>query len=189
MRYDVTVSLEGAMRTYTSEEASLLTGAKPAQIEHLVRTGAVRPAQEALRRGMSRHYSLNNLAEIAIAVQLVEVGMPVRAAGLLMERVRGAWHVLADAHQRARASVLLLTRGTDSVEFGGWHSSEFATPEAVADWLRAGNSGVCLNVLAILSRLEQATSDTFEDPIAAFRARLKDAERTARLRRVKGSEK
>ena len=165
------------MHTYTSEEASLITGAKPAQIEHLVRTGAVRPTQEALRRGMSRRYSVNNLAEIAIAVQLVEVGMPVRAAGLVMERVRGAWHVLADAQQRARASVLLLTRGTDSVEFGGWHSSEFATP------------GVCLNVLAVLSRLEQATSDTFEDPIASFRARLKDAERSARLRRVKGSEK
>ena len=176
------------MRTYTSDEASVLTSAKPAQIEHLVRTGAVRPAQEARRRGMSRGYSLNNLAEITIAAQLVEMGMPVRAAGLVIERVRGAWHVLAHAQQRARASVLLLTRGTGSAEFGGWHSSDFATPEAVAEWLRAGNSGACLNVLAILNRLEQATSDTFEDPTAAFRARLKDAERTVRLRRAKGSE-
>ena len=178
----------GPMRTdYTSEQASSLTGAKPPQIEHLVRTGAVRPAQEALRRGMSRRYSLNNLAEIAIAIKLVEMGMPVRAAGLVMERVRNAWRVLANAEQRARASVLLLTRGNnDSADdVGGWHSVEFVTPEAVVAWLQEGNTGLCVNVLAILKRLEQATSDTFEDPVAAFRARLEEVQRTARLRRAK----
>lgn|GEM_PF-5002269 len=176
------------MRTdYTSEEARSLTGAKPPQIEHLVRTGVVRPAQEAIRRGMSRRYSLNNVAEIAIAVQLVDMGIPVRTVALVLERVRGAWHVLADPKQRARASVLLIAKGGgDSGDaFGGWHSSEFSTPEAVTDWLRDGNSGVCVNLLAILERLERATLNTFEDPVAGFRSQLKKVQRTAHHRRVK----
>jgi hypothetical protein len=135
---------------------------------------------------MSRRYSLNNLAEIAIGIQLVAMGIPVRAVGPVMERVRHAWHVLADPQQRVRASVLLLTHGgSDAAEYGGWHSSEFATPEAMADWLRAGNSGVCVNVLEILKRLEQATSDTFVDPtpLADFRIALKEVRRTLRRER------
>ena len=172
--------------SYTSEDASRLTGAKAPQIEHLVRTGAVIPSQEALRRGVSRRYSLNNLAEIAIGVELVEMGVPVRGVGLVMERVRGAWHILADPRQRAAASVLLLSRGSsNAAKFGSWEACEFAAPEGVAAWLRHGNSGVCVNVLTILTGLEQATRDTFENPVAVFRAQLKEFQETARVRRAK----
>jgi DNA-binding transcriptional MerR regulator len=158
--------------SYTSEDTARLTGAKAPQIEHLVRTGVVRPEREALRRGISRGYSLQNLAEIAIAARLLGVGLPVRAIALLMESVRGRWWQLANGKMRRQCGVLVIGPSTNAArsrsDFGPWEAVEFTTPETVAKWLREGNDGIVVNVLAILDRLEKETGELLMEPIDDF---------------------
>jgi DNA-binding transcriptional MerR regulator len=183
MKYDVGVA------SYTSDDATRLTGASAPQIEHLVRTGVVRPETEALRRGVSRGYSLQNLAEIAIAVRLLDVGLPVRAIAPLMESIRGQWWQLASGQMRRQRGVLLIGRSTTATrsrsEFGLWETVELTTPGQFAKWLHDGNDGVVVNLRAILDRLEKETGQKLRQPIDDFIAASRRNIAEARKRRNK----
>ena len=142
--------------SYTARDASRLSGATLSQIENLVRTGVVRPQREALRRCVSRLYSLRGVAEIAIAAQLMDVGVPVRALQLVIETIRAAW--------RENKAVLALSRGTpQGADFSAWTGLNFMRPQDVTEWLDAGHSGIVVNLRAILERLEAESGDTLDE--------------------------
>jgi hypothetical protein len=105
---------------------------------------------------VSRLYSLRGVAEIAIAAQLMDVGVPVRALQLVIETIRAAW--------RENKAVLALSRGTpQGADFSAWTGLNFMRPQDVTEWLDAGHSGIVVNLRAILERLEAESGDTLDE--------------------------
>lgn len=63
----------GAVKTVTGDilsgrEMCAASGAKPSQLEYLVRVGAIKPAKQAPRRGMWRMYFASDVARVINAV-------------------------------------------------------------------------------------------------------------------------
>lgn len=98
--------------TLTGTEAERLTGALPAQIEYLVRQGIVEPASPASRRGVSRKYSLKNLAEIMAGAELFDAGIGVEHVRDAIQKMADpeSWFKLAEPATRDSVAVLVLTR-------------------------------------------------------------------------------
>jgi hypothetical protein len=107
-------------REFTADEATRITGATMAQVEHLYRTGIVIPARKALRRGVSRGYSIGNLMEMATAIAMTGTGanaLDTNAAILLM-REPEQWQQLCDPATRDLVAVLVLWRPLDRLGTG-----------------------------------------------------------------------
>ena len=152
------------MRTFSARDAAGLAGASIRQVENFIQNDVVIPAREGYRgHGGGRQYTLRNVAEIAVATQLLDQGVPVRVIRLVIEGLRWAWPLHAVSGELKR-KVLVLEQGTPSAEFGPWVGRVFMEPDAVAAWTRNGNSGVVVNIPAILERLEQETGDAFDEP-------------------------
>jgi hypothetical protein len=138
---------------YTTTEARTLGGVTVAQLEHLVRTGAVVPADYGHRgRGCSRKFSAVNLVQIAVAADLLAHGVPVRVIRLTSESLRTVLsnHTPAELKQR----VLIIERGAPSAEYGPFVSREYLHINDLDAWTRSGKSGVVINLPAILDRIE-----------------------------------
>ncbi len=100
-------------RQFTTDETVTLTGAQPTQIEYLVRSELVTPAQPASRRGVSRKYDLHNCIEIAVAIELLASGIPARDIHVALVQLRQQWgRVLEGNHDETQgpAEILLVHR-------------------------------------------------------------------------------
>jgi DNA-binding transcriptional MerR regulator len=74
-------------RTYLLAEVMGLTGAKRPQIEYWVRKGLIRGEFEQ-GTGLPRQFVFRNLVEIAIAVELTELGVSTEAISSILDKLR-----------------------------------------------------------------------------------------------------
>lgn len=143
-------------KLFTTQDALQVCGATRPQLSYLAATGTIRAVVEGRRgRGGSRLYSFRSLVEAAIAARLLECAVPVKVIRYVVESVRGVW--LADASELTR-KVLVIERGEHSEGFGPWAACAYLLPEDVPAWLKAGHSGIVIQLPALVAAIEQATS-------------------------------
>jgi hypothetical protein len=97
----------GAAQLFEANEAQFITAAKGVQIDYFIRQELIAPARPASRRGVSRAYNAQNLIEIAVAVELLESGIPATEIAAALTKVRERWGDLSDNEKMNRDEYVL----------------------------------------------------------------------------------
>ena len=144
-----------------------MTGASATQIEHFVRSGVVRPAEEAPRRGMSRGFNLRNLIEIALAAELLSCGVAVREIPIIFQlTLRKHWKTRVDPGRRDEVAVLVLwftSRVFTGTPRADVSTRRIPTITSIANFQMKVEQGdtihAAINVKRIVEHVETATGE------------------------------
>jgi hypothetical protein len=133
---------------------SIIPKTKQSQVELLVRTGKVIPAWPSPGRGYDRAFNLRNLVEIAIAAELIAMGL----VGVQLGRFfRATMRVVFDARAPRDAEYLVLLPSGDN---GGYMPLPYLlAPDKLATEIGFWNVACVVNVKNVLRRLLGAIAD------------------------------
>src|SRR5687768_91105 len=110
-------------RLYTARDASRLTGASAGQLEHFYKSGVIRPRRDSHGRGDSRLYDFANLAEITVALELLDQGVSVRVIRCAIAFLRGLWHATPAKRNAPNRAMLVVTR-----------EESYYAPDDLSEW-------------------------------------------------------
>ena len=149
------------MRYYDTDEALRFTAARRAAVDYFVRTRVIVPAREASRRGASRGYSFRNLAEIAVAAELLDAGIEITTIAEALRSLRDSWSQVASQ----RDTILAIWRlPADHLTGKGRSLTSLIGPvDEILPLITAGYSlHAGIPVGWIVSQLEKATGERLD---------------------------
>ncbi len=149
---------------FTTHDAMRRTGAKLDQIAHLIRTDTIVPVKPASRRGVSPQLDRINVAQIAVAVRMLQWRVGVEQIADMFDKaeIKSAWDKLFDPTQAASVETLVVFRMVERTETGlntVEYLAHMVPAKMMASAVVAGSDGFFVNMKALVKQIATDPAD------------------------------